>query len=156
MPHAKGCGIFWYVGEITDKSIPEGIADLQCKSKKHRIYKKDEHLRSLEQHKGIQTQRREKTRLGARPYRETGGQGKRIDAQKKPGPGAEVELRRTLFPTAKIHDPHGADKTYRSPYADRRKVLGAFKTFPLENDIGNRIVQGDGRHKKEGIEQHGD
>jgi hypothetical protein len=62
------------MGKITDKGIPEGIADLQCETEEHGINKEDEHLSAPEQHEGIQPQGGKKTWFGPCPHRKTGRQ----------------------------------------------------------------------------------
>src|SRR5579859_3208124 len=55
-----------------------------------------------------------------------------------------------------IDQPHGADETHRSPDADGGKVPNDVEILSFEDNIGNGVVERNGGHEEEGVEQHRD
>lgn len=140
--------------EIADKGQAEGIGDLQSGAQEHGKKEENGHAAVFEEFESIESKGGCDRLLSTISDRAAGRHGECIETEYDAGASTYIQLHRAERPAGQVDGPHGGNETYCSPYAYRRKDLDDIESSFFEDDIGNGIVEGDGRHVEHVVQQH--
>ena len=151
--HSECTLVLGQIAEVGQERIGEAVGNLQRHSQEHREDEENSHLPLLEKGKGPQSHGVHQGLLLRRTVHRTLGQGQGIESQQDTECTRNHILHRGLLHGSaaemhQIHEPHRADKAHCTPYPDRREILDRILPGLLEDGVGHRVGDSDGRHEE--------
>ena len=121
--YTERIGIFGYRLKTIQERSSKSVGYLQSPSQKHGEDKEYSHFLLFEQDQRIQSHSRHKRFFLSVSRWRTSRQRERIQSQQKSGCRSDIKLPVSTGNTRQVDSPHGTNKTYRTPHANRWKIF---------------------------------